>query len=299
MRKCFKCNRSHNTILHLTTPTSEEYKENTSSTARANHMESDQSASSTTAILVTTAATQRRNCDVERLSGFSQVLLSTSVVMVRNDGKVIKARALLDSGSQTNFISENLCQLLDLKSRKVEHIIKGVGKTITNVTKQVKVQISSCYSNFSSDISCLVMPSLICKLPNVSFNKNILKIPSGFNLADPDFNVEGEIDILLGSDVFWRIMRTGYEILGSNLPILKNTALGWVVAGKVGPNLSECKKTINCLSVLETVKSIDNTITKFWELEEVNSKTKIFSSQKSIVKIILRKRLRGIRQEDI
>lgn len=53
----------------------------------------------------------------EEISTSTQVLLATAIVYVNNEktGKTHQCRALLDSGSMSNFISQNLCQKLNLK----------------------------------------------------------------------------------------------------------------------------------------------------------------------------------------
>lgn len=70
------------------------------------------------------------------------------------------------------------------------------------------------------------MPNLICKLPPIGFNKEIIRLPYGIRLADPNFNDVGDIDLLLESDIFWPILIPGCERLGTNLHILKNYWVG-------------------------------------------------------------------------
>lgn len=70
------------------------------------------------------AQAETRNCSD------STVLLSTAVIKVKdvNDNYQF-ARALLDSGSQPSFISESLCQRLQLKRTKVNSPVSGIGQS--------------------------------------------------------------------------------------------------------------------------------------------------------------------------
>ncbi|XP_062538802.1 uncharacterized protein LOC134207098 [Armigeres subalbatus] len=59
-----------------------------------------------------------------------QVLLATAVVLIEDDkGNRIPARALLDSGSKSNFITENLCQQMKATRDQVDISILGIGQT--------------------------------------------------------------------------------------------------------------------------------------------------------------------------
>ncbi|KAK9882735.1 hypothetical protein WA026_022996 [Henosepilachna vigintioctopunctata] len=58
------------------------------------------------------------------------VLLSTAMVSVcsgLDDNDVIIARALIDQGLQTSFVSESLCQRVNVKYKSVDVPISGVG----------------------------------------------------------------------------------------------------------------------------------------------------------------------------
>ena len=102
----------------------------------------------------------------------SQVLLSTVLIEIKNNNKIVKCRALLDSGSQSNFISEALCQELDLKCGKIRHAVKGIGETLSNINKKANVEIKSRNNNFKQSINCLVLNKITDKLPCYTFSKN-------------------------------------------------------------------------------------------------------------------------------
>lgn len=234
-------------------------------------------------------------CDVARLSGPSQVLLSTAEVVLQNAGKQIKVRALLDSVSQSNFLSEKVCKFLGLERTRIEHVVKGIGQTVSHISSQIRVTLLSCSSEFTEELKCLVMPNLICKLPTIGFNKKMIRLPYGIRLPDPNFNDVGDIDLLLESDIFWRILIPGCEQLGTNLPILKNTLLGWVIAGNVGmpPDKQDYQNT-SCHLIVEPnnlTKLTDKVVMRFWELEEVSVK-KLLSKNEKVCERLFRETIR-------
>nr|CAI5838887.1 unnamed protein product [Callosobruchus analis] len=236
LSKCKYCKLSHNGLLHL----------------------SRQEAT----IGETNPHPSRFTCASARTDS-SQILLSTALVQVRNaDNQYIIGRALLDSGSQSNFISERLCKRLKLVTSKINHSIKGVGQTLTNLSNKVDIHIQSNVNHFSIDLSCLVIPRITDKLPIISFEASNLNIPSELKLADPQFNISADVDLLLGAEAFWSIMVPELKTNKSQTVWLQKTELGWLVSNNT---------TISCLSLINrsSAKSIENKIEKFWQLEEI------------------------------
>lgn len=68
-------------------------------------------------------------------------------------------------------------------------------------------------------------------MPSLGNNHNI-QIPENIQLADPNFFLSNEIDLLLGADIFWELLDKGLIRL-PNGPYLQNTKLGWIISGSV------------------------------------------------------------------
>jgi len=66
--------------------------------------------------------------------------------------------------------------------------------------------------------------------PSDSIDKE-LSIPSEVVLVDPRFGQPGRIDLLLGAEVYSRLVRPGLIELGTDKPILQETTLGWIAYG--------------------------------------------------------------------
>lgn len=198
------------------------------------------------------------------------VLLSTAIVETADGaGRYYKIRAVLDSGSERSFISQRLCNKLQLRLKQSTAQINGVGNVITKSTQNCDVQLRAYCGTFKRRISCLVLPHITSYLPTVSINKHKLNIPTHIQLADPNFHESQPVDMLIGADHFWDILEEGRLRLSSG-PFLQNTKLGWVVSGPFyhGNRLSQAV-TCNC-STLDT-QAIDKQVRLFWELEELPS----------------------------
>lgn len=295
--KCNKCHKPHNILLHLenktdfatsgerasSLPLQSDHATSCPSGTRKNCLSNDNSVDSDIEI---TATSVFENDKLEITDSFaqatkyklgqSQVLLSTAMVNIINNGQLVPARALLDSGSTSNFIREDFCDKIGLNKSETSHVVTGIGQNAVKLNMHTNISITSNYNVFSKEINCLIIPKITDRLPRITFDNKHINIPNSFHLADPNYNISNEIDLLLGSQVFWEVMRHGQYQLGENMPMLQNTALGWVIAGNLKCNSN---KNIydNSVSFLSINEKIDMQISKFWAIEELTNKIKILS----------------------
>lgn len=159
------------------------------------------------------------------------VLLSTAQVIVKdNNNKAHTLRILLDSGSQSNFITYQMAEKLNLPSQIIDLEVLGFNESVTKITKLCKVTIQSKHNNYTIDLSCFIVPN-ICRLPTYTTSVQLLDIPQRFKLADESFFQGGDVDMIVGAELFYQLMCVGQHRLGKDLPILQKTRLGWVVSG--------------------------------------------------------------------
>ncbi|XP_062713249.1 uncharacterized protein LOC134290197 [Aedes albopictus] len=198
----------------------------------------------------------------------SSVFLSTVVVKVRDQyGGSQLARALLDSGSQVNVMSERLCQMLKLKRRTICVPITGVGQSESTAKHAVNATVSSRTTDYTVGLDFLVLQRVTAELPSTTVPISHWKIPNNLQLADPQFNVSGRIDLLLGVEHFFNFL---YEremkriSLGPELPVLVDSVFGWIVAGRDG-SLQQ-KLSVRCCTTT-TVGNLEELLERFWKVE--------------------------------
>lgn len=56
---------------------------------------------------------------------------------------------------------------------------------------------------------------------------------SKLQLADPNHNVPGNIDLLLGGDIWDEIVMKGIRLSKNGSPVAQRTKLGWILNGKI------------------------------------------------------------------
>ncbi|XP_025997103.1 uncharacterized protein LOC105204499 [Solenopsis invicta] len=160
----------------------------------------------------------------------SQIFLSTVLADAKDcQGRRQTCRILLDPGSQSHLVTEDLVRRLGLTTKSVNISISGVNQTLSKAQKQVQIQISSRHYEYKVTIDCLVSKRIIDPLPTVTMDKNHFKIPSNLALADPAFYRSTDVDILLGAEVFWKILCVGQIEESSDHPLLQKTLFGWII----------------------------------------------------------------------
>lgn len=266
---CRVCKKRHNTFLH---------KEQTQNTNTSNPQAS--SASMEPGTPSTSAATQAPLTPGENTStvstsalSSSEVLLSTALIEIFNpcNNRKETVRALLDCGSQSSYISEDLKSRLELPSLPLTATtILGIGNTeLKCVPGRCTAQIKSLSDSYTAKLDFLVLKEITDSLPRNYVDASQLKIPSSMRLADPTFNIPSQVQVLLGADIFWNLVGGEQMPLANKRARLVNSKLGWVIAGSVVSTDCATKKktTRSNFSLTE----ISNQMTKFWEAEELPS----------------------------
>lgn len=256
-RKCYKCNNPHNTMLHIVQQKEKEEK----SEEKVNNNHTNQQIAST--------STNTHASDVQH----ENVLLSTAVVRAIGKGtKSILCRALLDSGSQRNFITEELVQILQLKKSKTNHKINDIGAMAQHVYSYVIAQFASCVDNYKLSLKLLVVPKITGDLPSKNLT-NTFRTPENINLADPLFRFSQKVDMLIGATHFYELMCAQKIKLNKIGPVFQKTKLGWIVSGPV-PISGDAGNTEPIISVTQhstskcTDSILENILPLFWRMEE-------------------------------
>ncbi|CAK9822943.1 hypothetical protein ANTRET_LOCUS1374 [Anthophora retusa] len=248
---CKLCHRKHNTLLHFTESHTQTRVEEGSKGDSNSSISIDQ-------VKQGYAVTYD-----------SEVLLGTARVKILDiHNKEHECRVLLDGCSQGHFISHKLAQKLQLYKEKIELPFAGLGQLTTRAEYRVRTIIKSKNNNFQSEAEFVALPKITGMLPSRRVNRKELLIPNNIKLADPEFDKPAEIDALIGTTLFYKLLNTGQiRLSASSDVILQKTLLGWIVVGEVcKPQNSSRGKSCHLIT------SLENQLTRFWEIEEVPHK---------------------------
>lgn len=211
----------------------------------------------------------------------SSVLIPTAkIACVANNGKVKTFVSLLDTGSSVNLITRNAAASLNLPTVKTPITISGISSNVMTSTHSVTFAIRPCNINseWSQTITCAIVsdiPRSLC----VSVNTDHWNLPTDIVYADNSFEHSKSIDLLLGAGVFFDILLPGQRKgFSKDLPVLQDTELGWIVAGKIP---SDNYTSPQC-NLVQIPFNLPNEIKTFWEIEEVTP-TKLILDEEEVV----------------
>lgn len=277
-RRCPKCSRPHNGLLHLRGANNyniqsgagdgDEPSTTTPLTTDDRNDIGNETISNNNNIPASINAHARQNSKV------GQVLLSTAEILVcDSQNKPVWCRALLDSGSQHNFMTESLTRRLNLNRIKASCSIIGINDASHTSSYKVTTTIKSRVYDYSLCLEFFALPNLTSKLPLMPVNLTELKVPVGISLADPSFHVPKKVDIILGAEIYFELLTKEQMQTVPRGPIFQGTRLGWVIAGPIPAPTNQAEKSIVslCTGVSSELANIENQMAEFWRLEEVKN----------------------------
>lgn len=198
-------------------------------------------------------------------SSRNTVLLATACVNVLNHvGDIISLRALIDPGSQVSFITDKAIRRLKLNTLSTNAKVFGIGHTFSSTsTKRVTLSLeSNTNPSFKLKSEFLTIPQITGSLPPISYERSKWTHTRDLKLADPHYNRNGSIDLLLGAEIYGLILLPGLLKGQVHEPIAQNTAIGWILFG--GSSSQNASPKISLHSCID----IDSRLRSFWEFEE-------------------------------
>lgn len=198
------------------------------------------------------------------------VLLSTAQIYVFdvfNQPHVV--RVLLDSASQSNFITAHLHSRLGLKKSRVDSSVLGIGTTAHSLKFLSTFSIASRFNRYDSlTLDAFVIDKITDNLPSQPIDLNSLSHLRDLQLADNDCHVPGKIDLLLGADIFSLVLKNEKISGPSGSPAAFATSFGYILMGKCKVNFPD-KVLNNHVFVATTEDRLEDTLKRFWSVEEV------------------------------
>ncbi|XP_058448970.1 uncharacterized protein LOC131428928 [Malaya genurostris] len=268
---CKKCNHRHHTLLHTGQFTGSKNSNDTvESTGKGNASPSN--VISEQSMVAATENTSAVEASVPIQHPRENVFLLTAIInVVDSFGQHHPARALLDSASQPNLITDRLARILRLKKHPVNVTVQGAGQMSKVIRESVYAQVASRKEQFSCGVDFLVMDKLTANLPSQNVSTANWRIPKDLFLADPTFNKSQPIDVVLGAKHFHSFFPNASRIqLHGNLPLLVDSVFGWIVAGSANPTQETSTNHVSFVAV--SMVSLEESLERFWKMEEITTK---------------------------
>ncbi|GFX05038.1 uncharacterized protein TNCV_3439021 [Trichonephila clavipes] len=127
----------------------------------------------------------------------------------------------------------------------------------------VKGAISNQNKSFERELDMIVVKKITDFIP-----QKTLEINSDFSnfveLVDSKFNVPGKIDLLLGANIFYELLKPERIKIKDSQLLLVNSVFGYIVTGNLD-SINETK--VHCGLIRD--EDLNKTLEKFWKVEEV------------------------------
>ncbi|XP_073843780.1 uncharacterized protein [Musca autumnalis] len=261
--RCRVCDSAHHTLLHIFSNPEQP------TTLNSNGNSPQPSTSSNPVSLVARS--------------FKRAIIPTALIFMKDScGSFQTVRALLDSCSELNFISEEAAKRLKLKFRRFSQEISGIGEVRTAIKFSVDTTVKSRSSSFVWSSTFAVTKTISSRQPGEFINTSQWKIPQNIKLADPLLFKPQPIDVLLSAEVFFDLLLDGRISLGNRLPCLTNTVFGWIVGGsspsRSNSNSFTCNLTVSTLEEENT----DDLLKTFWEIDKSSKSSSIYTEDEHV-----------------
>jgi hypothetical protein len=248
--RCKPCNLPHHTLLHYdkrsyTPPANIVDSSDCQATSSVNQTVLNAASASFEPALqnrgVPTPGTSSNFCiapsNLESSKG-EFILLTVSVLVLDSSDKWKPCRALLDTGSQCNWISLDFAQQIGLQLIKQQILCKGINGQSSIISQSTSVEFSSLSFDYKRSADFFVTDVIPGIHPQQRIDTTNIHFPSHIKLADPEFHIPGKVHMLFGIGIFVESLLSSSLQLDESLT-LKETKFGWIVGRKIHAKSSE------------------------------------------------------------
>lgn len=227
------------------------------------------------------------NIALTTVSNSNTVLFATARVAVKDSvGQYHPARALLDCASACNFISEQCAKRLGLKISQTGESVSGIGNAVAQSKGSLLCSMKPMGTNETEfKFEALVLPTICADQPCHLVDFSNWSHIKDLCLADPDFANPGPIDLLLNADIFASSLANGRRHGSMGQPKAIETIFGWIIMGECDESHMQsfnCRHRKDCFFVSSSSQSnlsLDSSLKRFWELENISSSSKSILSK--------------------
>lgn len=224
-------------------------------------------------LLVNQISTQPLQQQEIHVPNDEDVLLGTVLIKILSaSGECITVRALCDTGSQANLITEECIRQLNIRRSIASTSISTLGQTdLMQVRGVVKLKLMSCHdSTCEMNITALVVRKIAAVLPGKPISTGTWSKQIRDNLADPTFHNPGRIHMLLGANIWSRIIKSQIHRNDSNDLVAQLTRFGYVMFGGLQTNVEPFVGSITENQISNN--ELHEALQQFWKLDEVESR---------------------------
>ncbi|GFT34291.1 integrase catalytic domain-containing protein [Trichonephila clavipes] len=154
---------------------------------------------------------------------------------------------------------------------KISTVVSCVNDASMVVKNCVKTSVANKAKTFESELMLLVVNKITDLIPNKVIDVDV-NVSEFVPLADDKFNIPDRIDMLLGAEIFYELLRPGKYYCDNLHLVLQNTVFGWLCCKwKCRSQVTENR--VHCGLIV--YDDLNKTLKKFWEIEGVHIEPKV------------------------
>ena len=194
---------------------------------------------------------------------FNKTYLQVLPVIVSNGESFIETNALLDTGSDSTLIRQDIADILNLPGMKHSLELSNV----MSISKKINSKLvsfnlsSSSHPNHVNVSNAWVVQDLQLPTSQITSKEMKQKWPHLHDIEFPPPN-NNDVTILIGADMPHLLLHLDYKVGKQNDPVAIKTKLGWVLMG--GKSITNKSLTNYINSDLEL---LSQNVEQFWAIE--------------------------------
>ena len=149
--------------------------------------------------------------------------------------------------------------------------IQGISNVNTATHHSVSLHLRSRNTDWHTKLDCAILSNITGMTPVTKLDISSWKIPKDIKLADGQFHQPGDIDLLIGADLFYEMSRPGRRTRPGNFPVLQETVLVWTLAGRTLATTTPDNAQHTFL--IREDSKLEHNLNCFWEVEPVEQST--------------------------
>jgi len=181
----------------------------------------------------------------------------------KKSGLYIPCRALLDGATKSKFITERCVQGLWFSKIQTRSSIQGISNSIAVVNHCVSVHMKSRHTDWHDSVNCAAFSDITGATQATKLDTSSSGIPTDIKLAVDNFILPGDIDLSLGAEHFYEILRSGRRTRPGH-PLLQELVLAWTLTAITQVITSQWLITV---LLLREDTSLENNPNRFCDLE--------------------------------
>jgi len=199
-------------------------------------------------------------------------LQTARVFITGPTGITRQTRCIFDAGSQSSFIHSNLVDLLQLKvlsSETLEVRAFESSSTCMQPRRKVEFQLTSICDQTTIKLNAFESFNTYAPHPTCPSDNDFSLRTRKMKLADPQNTKDLPIEILIGADLYWKIVKSEAPVRLSDSFVLIPSKFGWIVSGNRALTCVQRPTTssVNFVNTEISYLNLDENVRSFWDLE--------------------------------